>query len=74
VMQILSYSDIINTETFCYGDVLLRRRFVPETFSSYRRRFLTETFCYGDVLYGDVFVEETFCAETFSVCGIFLVI
>jgi hypothetical protein len=54
VMQILSYSDIINTETFCYGDVLLRRRFVPET----------------SLLTGDVFLQrrsvtETFCMETF---------
>jgi hypothetical protein len=29
VMQILSFSDITHTETFCYGDVLFRRRFVP---------------------------------------------
>jgi hypothetical protein len=62
VMQILSYADIINTEMFCYGDVLFRRRFV------------TETLCYGDVLHGDVlsrrrFVEETFCAETFCMCA-----
>jgi hypothetical protein len=33
------YSDI-----FCYGDVLLRRRFVPETLC-YRRRSVMETFC-----------------------------
>jgi hypothetical protein len=38
---------------FYRGDILLRRRFVPETFC-YRRRSVTETFCYGDVLYGDV--------------------
>jgi hypothetical protein len=34
-------------ETFCAGDVLLRRRFVTET-------FCMETFCRGDVLCGDV--------------------
>jgi hypothetical protein len=34
-------------ETFCYGDVLLRRRFVTET-------FCMVTFCRGDVLCGDV--------------------
>jgi hypothetical protein len=50
-------------------DILLRRRFVSETFC-YRRRSVTETFCYGDVLLRRRFVwrrfvEETFCAETF---------
>jgi hypothetical protein len=57
VMQILSYSDIINTETFCYGDILFRRRFVTGEVLL-RRRFVTETcmetFCRGDVLCGDV--------------------
>jgi hypothetical protein len=38
VMQILYYSDIINTETFCSGDVLLQVA------------FCYETFFYGDVL------------------------
>jgi hypothetical protein len=40
-------------ETFCYGDVLLRRRFV------------TETFCYGEVLLRRRSVMETFCMESF---------
>jgi hypothetical protein len=44
----LHFADI-----FYRGDVLLRRRFVSETFC-YRRRSVTETFCY-----------ETFCMETF---------
>jgi hypothetical protein len=35
-------------ETFCYGDVLLRRRFVW-------RRFVEETFC------AETFCAETFC-------------
>jgi hypothetical protein len=39
--------------TTSYRDVLLRRRFLPETLC-YRRRYVTKTFCYGDVLYGDV--------------------
>jgi hypothetical protein len=43
------------TETFCYGDVLIRRRFVTGDVS------LQETFRYGDVLLRRRFVEETFC-------------
>ncbi len=57
---------------FCYtiffvtGDVLLRKRFVKETFCQ-------ETFCRGDVLLRRRFVrrrfvEETFCKETFWMC------
>jgi hypothetical protein len=38
---------------FCYGDVLLRRRFVTGDI------LLQEIFCYGDVLC------ETFCMKTF---------
>jgi hypothetical protein len=34
-------------ETFRYGDVIFRRRYVTET-------FCRETFCIGDVLCGDV--------------------
>jgi hypothetical protein len=51
-------------------DVLLRRRFVPETLC-YRRRFVTETFCSGDVMlqetfcYGDVLFRRRFVPETF---------
>jgi hypothetical protein len=41
------------------GDVLLRRRFVPETLC-YRRRSVTETFCYGDVLSRRRFVRRRF--------------
>jgi hypothetical protein len=43
----MQYADIFTAETFCYGDVLLWRRFVTET-------FCMETFCRGDVLCGDV--------------------
>jgi hypothetical protein len=45
--------NIFYKETFCYGDVLFRRRYV------------TETFCCGDLLYGDIFFKETFRVETF---------
>jgi hypothetical protein len=44
--------------------LLLRRRFVKETFSSVDV-LLQETFCYGD------FVTETFCAETFCMCALY---
>jgi hypothetical protein len=59
VRQILSYYDIINTETFFSVDVLLQ-----ETFC-YRRRSVTETFCMetfcrGDVLCGDVLYVRHF--------------
>jgi hypothetical protein len=60
----LSYSDIINTETFCYGDVLLRRRFVTGDVLLRRRTvtetFSMETFCRGDVLCGDVLYVRHF--------------
>jgi hypothetical protein len=39
---------------FVTGDVLLRRRFVKET-------FCWETFCRGDVLEGDVLYVRLFC-------------
>jgi hypothetical protein len=52
---------------FYRGDLLLRRRFVPETFC-YRRRSVTETFCYGDVLYGDVLSRRRFVWRRF-VCA-----
>jgi hypothetical protein len=42
--EMLYYSDI-----FYYGDVLLRRRFVPETLC-YRKRTVAETLCQGAVL------------------------
>jgi hypothetical protein len=58
-MQILSYSDIINTETFCFRDVLFRRRYVTGDVLL-RRRFVKETFC-----------METFCRGDVS-CGDFL--
>jgi hypothetical protein len=68
VMQIL-FSYIINTETFCYGDVLFWRRFVTGDVLL-RRHFVTETFCMetfcrGDVLCGDVLyvrqIHEVYC-------------
>jgi hypothetical protein len=42
----LSWNYLIRStqETFCYGDVLLRRRFVTEDVSL-RRRFVKETLC-----------------------------
>ncbi len=48
-------------ETFCYGDIC------------YRRRFVKEMFCRGDVLLRRRFVrrrfvQETFCKETFCMC------
>jgi hypothetical protein len=54
----LQYAAIFTAETFCYGDVLFRRRFVTGDVPL-RRRFVTETFCMetfcrGDVLCGDV--------------------
>jgi hypothetical protein len=55
--------DVVLQETFCYGDVLLWRRYVEESFWRRRcvtgdvllqKRFLLETFCGGDVLCRDV--------------------
>jgi hypothetical protein len=54
-------------ETFCYGDVLFRRRFITGDVLL-RRRFVT-----GDVLLRRRFVTESFCMETFCrgdvLCG-----
>jgi hypothetical protein len=60
--EMLFHSDLFNTETFCYGDVL------------FRRRCAQETLCYGDILLRRRFVwrrfvEETFCKETFCMCA-----
>jgi hypothetical protein len=60
--EIFYYSYILKQ-----GDVLLRRRFVPETLC-YRRRCVTETFCNGDVLYGDVLSRRHFVRRRF-VCA-----
>jgi hypothetical protein len=46
--EVFYYSDILNKETFCSGDVMLQ-----ETLC-FRRRSVTETFCRGDVSCGDV--------------------
>jgi hypothetical protein len=47
-----------NTETFCYGDVMFRRRCVTGDVMLWRRSvketFSMETFCRGDVSCGDV--------------------
>jgi hypothetical protein len=53
--------------------LLIRRRFVKETFCS-GDVMLQETFCYVDVLLRRRyvwrrFVEETFCVETFCMCA-----
>jgi hypothetical protein len=48
-------ADVLLQATFCYGDVMLRRRYV------------TETLCYGDVMLRRRFVEEALCAETFRI-------
>jgi hypothetical protein len=63
------YSDIFNTETFCYGEVLFRRCYVTG-YVMLRRRSVTETFCMetycrgnilcGYVLYGDVLYILTY--------------
>jgi hypothetical protein len=54
----LHFADIFTAETFCYGDVLFRRRFVtgdvPLRRRSVTETFCLETFCRGDVLCGDV--------------------
>jgi hypothetical protein len=52
----LNHSDIFNTETFCYGDVLFRRRSVTGDVML-RRRSVTETFC-----------REKFCRGEVSAC------
>jgi hypothetical protein len=49
-------------ETFCYGDVLLQGDVLL------RRRFVTETFCRGDVLLGDVLSRRRFVRRPF-VCA-----
>jgi hypothetical protein len=44
-------------ETFCYGDVLFRRRFVTGDVLL-RRRFVTETFCMETFCRGDVLCRD----------------
>jgi hypothetical protein len=56
-------------ETFRYGDVLLRRRFVTGDVLL-RRRFVEETFCYEDVLLGDVLSRRR-CLRRRFVCASF---
>jgi hypothetical protein len=50
-------------ETLYYGDFLLRRRFVTETFCM--ETFCMETFCRGDVSCGDVlYVRHNFLTRS----------
>jgi hypothetical protein len=62
-------------ETFCYGDILFRRRFVTGDVLL-RRRFVTETFCIetfcrGDVLCGDVlYVRQSVLETLHSLLGL----
>jgi hypothetical protein len=57
-MRCSYYSDIFNRETFCYGDVLIKRRCVTGDVQLRRlfgaEMFCMETFCRGDVLCGEV--------------------
>jgi hypothetical protein len=64
----MQYAVIFTAETFCYGDVLFRRRFVTGDVLLRRRSvtetFCMETFCRGDVLCGDVlYVRPRFETE-----------
>jgi hypothetical protein len=59
-----TYVETVKLADFIYIYILLRRRFVPETFC-YRRRSVTEAFCFGDVLYGDVLSRRRFVCAPF---------
>jgi hypothetical protein len=60
----VDYSDIFNTETFCYGDILFLRRCTTGDVVL-RTCSVTETFCIR-------FVDETFCKEMFCMCAEFV--